>query len=94
MDATNPSATPTAASRTPIRIGAVGMIVRNLGGMTAYYRDLLGLEVQKETKDNIILGVGDVTRAIQKAYLDTVRGVGDRWSQWREVVPSATPRAA
>ena len=28
------------------------------------------------------------------AYIDTVRGVGDRWSQWREVVPSATSRAA
>jgi branched-chain amino acid aminotransferase len=44
--------------------------------------------------DDHELGVGDVTRALQKAYLDTVRGVSDRWSQWREVVPSVTPRAA
>jgi len=44
--------------------------------------------------DDHEIGVGDVTRAIQKAYLDTVRGVSDRWSQWREQVPSATPRAA
>jgi branched-chain amino acid aminotransferase len=44
--------------------------------------------------DDHELGVGDVTRAVQQAYLDTVRGVSDRWSQWRELVESATPRAA
>ena len=44
--------------------------------------------------DDHELGVGDVTRELQKAYLDTVRGVSDRWSQWRELVPSATSRAA
>jgi branched-chain amino acid aminotransferase len=38
--------------------------------------------------DNHELGVGPVTLAIQKAYLDTVRGVSDRWAQWRELVPS------
>ena len=34
------------------------------------------------------IGVGPVTKEIQKAYLDTVRGVSDRWAQWRELVPS------
>jgi branched-chain amino acid aminotransferase len=43
--------------------------------------------------DDHEIGVGEVTLAIQKAYLDTVRGASDRWSQWRELVPS-TSRAA
>jgi branched-chain amino acid aminotransferase len=38
--------------------------------------------------DNHELGVGPVTLAIQRAYLDTVRGVSDRWAQWRELVPA------
>jgi branched-chain amino acid aminotransferase len=38
--------------------------------------------------DDHELGVGDVTRAIQKAYLDTVRGQSDRWSQWLDHVPA------
>jgi branched-chain amino acid aminotransferase len=38
--------------------------------------------------DDHELGVGDVTRAIQSAYLDTVRGKSDRWGQWLEHVPS------
>ena len=49
MDAPNPSAIPTAASRTPVHIGAVGMIARDLDRLTAYYRDLLGLTVQERT---------------------------------------------
>jgi branched-chain amino acid aminotransferase len=36
--------------------------------------------------DDIEIGVGDVTRAIQKAYLDTAKGASDRWSHWREPV--------
>ncbi len=40
--------------------------------------------------DDHEIGVGDVTRELQKAYLDTVRGVSDRWAQWRELVPSMT----
>jgi len=31
MDAPNPSARPTLASRTPLRIGAIGLIARDLG---------------------------------------------------------------
>jgi branched-chain amino acid aminotransferase len=43
--------------------------------------------------DDHEIGVGDVTRQIQKAYLDTVRGVSERFAEWRELVPSMT-RAA
>ena len=38
--------------------------------------------------DDIEIGVGPVTRELQQAYLDTVRGASDRWAQWRELVPS------
>lgn len=61
MDATNPSAMPTAANRAPLHIGGVGLIVRNLDRMTAYYRDLLGLTVQWHTSGVAKLGVGDTT---------------------------------
>jgi branched-chain amino acid aminotransferase len=40
--------------------------------------------------DDIEIGVGPVTRELQQAYLDTVRGASDRWAQWRELVPSMT----
>jgi branched-chain amino acid aminotransferase len=43
--------------------------------------------------DDHEIGVGPVTQVLQKAYLDTVRGVSDRWTQWRELVPSASPTA-
>jgi branched-chain amino acid aminotransferase len=43
--------------------------------------------------DDHEIGVGPVTLEIQKAYLDTVRGVNNSWSQWREPVPSMS-RAA
>jgi len=36
--------------------------------------------------DDIEIGVGPVTREIQRAYLDTVNGENDRWAQWREPV--------
>jgi len=42
--------TSTAASRAPIHIGAVGMMVRNLDRLSAYYRDMLGLTVQEHTR--------------------------------------------
>jgi catechol 2,3-dioxygenase len=60
MDAPNPSAIPTAASRAPIHIGAVSMIVRDLDRVTAYYHDMLGLTVQEHTPQVAILGVGGV----------------------------------
>jgi branched-chain amino acid aminotransferase len=37
--------------------------------------------------DDHEIGVGEVTLKIQKAYLDTVRGQSERWSQWLEHVP-------
>jgi branched-chain amino acid aminotransferase len=43
--------------------------------------------------DDHELGVGPVTMALQSAYLEIVRGAGERWSKWREIVPSATPAA-
>jgi catechol 2,3-dioxygenase len=60
MDAPNLSAIPTAASRTPVHIGAVGMIARDLDRLAAYYRDLLGLSVQERTPETAILGVDGV----------------------------------
>jgi catechol 2,3-dioxygenase len=60
MYAPNPSASPTFASRTPLRIGAVGMIVRDLDGLTAYYRDMLGLTLMERTKDTARLGAGGI----------------------------------
>jgi catechol 2,3-dioxygenase len=61
MDAANPSAIPTAASRAPVHIGAAGMTVRDLDRLIAYYRDLLGLTVQEHTRQAARLGVGGVT---------------------------------
>ena len=40
--------------------------------------------------DDHELGVGPITQALQKAYLETVRGASERWAQWRELVPSMT----
>jgi len=68
MDAAKPSAIPTAASRAPVHIGAVGMTVRDLDRLTAYYRDLLGLTVQEHTGQSALLGAGGVT------LLELIRG--------------------
>ncbi len=40
--------------------------------------------------DDQEIGVGPVTLELQKTYLDTVKGLTDRWAQWRELVPSLT----
>ena len=37
--------------------------------------------------DDHEIGVGEITMAIQRAYLDTVRGKSERWSQWLDPVP-------
>jgi catechol 2,3-dioxygenase len=60
MDAPNPSATPTFASRTPLRIGAVALKVRNLPRLTSYYRDAIGLAVLEHGQDRATLGAGGV----------------------------------
>jgi branched-chain amino acid aminotransferase len=41
--------------------------------------------------DDITIGVGEITLQIQKAYLDTVKGLSDRWAQWREPVENFSP---
>ena len=60
MDATNPSATPTFASRTPLHIGSVALIARDLDRLAAYYTKLLGLTALKRTADGVVLGTGSV----------------------------------
>ena len=37
--------------------------------------------------DDHEIGVGEITLQIQSAYLDTVRGKSERWSQWLDPVP-------
>jgi catechol 2,3-dioxygenase len=61
MDAPNPSATPTFASRTPLHIGAVGLIARDVDLLTGYYQNLLGLTVLERTPKLAKLGVNGVT---------------------------------
>ena len=43
--------------------------------------------------DDHEIGVGQITRQLQKAYLDTVRGASDLFAEWRELVPSMTRSA-
>src|SRR3954470_13914762 len=61
MDAPHPSATPTFASRTPLHVGTIGLIARDLERLTNFYRDLLGLTVLQRTGRLSRLGVGDTT---------------------------------
>jgi catechol 2,3-dioxygenase len=60
MDAPNPSATPTFASRTPLHVGAVALKVRDLGLLAAYYQHVLGLAVLDRTGEGATLGAGGV----------------------------------
>ena len=60
MDAANPSAIPTFASRTPLHIGAVALKVRDLDRLTAYYHDAIGLAVLDRSKGGATLGAGGV----------------------------------
>jgi catechol 2,3-dioxygenase len=60
MDAPNPSATPTFASRTPLHVGAVALKVHDLDRIAAFYRDVLGLAVLDRGKVGAILGAGGV----------------------------------
>ena len=43
----------------------------------------------REVDDHVIGRPGPVTVEIQQAYLDTVHGRSDRWSQWLEYAPAA-----
>ena len=60
MDAPNPSALPTFASRTPLHVGAVGLRVKDLDRLCGFYRDVLGLSVLDRGKDVATLGAGGV----------------------------------
>ena len=60
MDAPNPSALPTLASRTPLHIGAISLKVRDLEALVAFYRDALGLSVVRTGEDGAALGAGGV----------------------------------
>jgi catechol 2,3-dioxygenase len=61
MDAINPSANVTFASRTPLHIGAVGLTVRDLDKVADFYRDAIGLEVLERSDGTGRLGAGDAT---------------------------------
>jgi catechol 2,3-dioxygenase len=61
MDAITPSANVTFSSRTPLHIGAVGLIVRDLDKVADFYRDVIGLEVKERTDGVVRLGAGDAT---------------------------------
>jgi branched-chain amino acid aminotransferase len=43
--------------------------------------------------DDVEIGVGPVTLEVQKAYLDTVRGTGERWVHWLDYA-ARTPAGA
>ncbi|MGE0564684.1 MAG: VOC family protein [Pseudolabrys sp.] len=60
MDAPNPSAVPTFANRTPIRIGETALAVRDLDRVADYYRVLLGLSEIERSADALRLGAGGV----------------------------------
>ena len=60
MDAPNPSALPTFASRTPLHIGAISLKARNFEALVAFYRDALGLSVINDSGHGTALGVGGV----------------------------------
>ena len=57
MDAPNPSATPTFANRTPLSVESVTLTARDLGRLTAYYSEMLGLSLLDRGNDFVLLGV-------------------------------------
>lgn len=57
MDATHPSARLSMANRTPMRIGAYGLLVRDLASVTDFYRRTVGFDVVEKQQDRAVLGV-------------------------------------
>jgi branched-chain amino acid aminotransferase len=47
----------------------------------------------REVDDHVVGPPGPVTVAIQQAYLDTVHGRSERWSQWLEFAPATKTQA-
>jgi catechol 2,3-dioxygenase len=60
MDAPNPSAQPTFASRTPIHVGSVALKVRDLDRVASFYRDVIGLTPIEAGAAHVRLGAGGV----------------------------------
>jgi catechol 2,3-dioxygenase len=54
-----PFAGPGFASRTPVRIGAAALKVRDAERMTSYYRDVIGLAVLARGPSSVTLGTGE-----------------------------------
>jgi catechol 2,3-dioxygenase len=61
MDASNPSAIPTFANRTPLHVGKVGLVVRDLERVAGFYRDVIGLAVLDRDGKRGRLGVNGIT---------------------------------
>lgn len=60
MDAANPSASPTYANTTPLRIGAVALKARDLARLTDFYVDAIGLHVIDRDSKTVRLGAGGI----------------------------------
>src|SRR6185295_7946812 len=80
MDAPNPSASPTFANTTPLRIGAVGLKVRDLSRLTDFYANAIGLNVIDRDTKTARLGAGGITllnlEAAPDALPDDPRSAG------------------
>jgi catechol 2,3-dioxygenase len=72
MDAPNPSASPTFANTTPLRIGAVGLKARDLSRLTDFYTNAIGLQVIDRDTKTARLGAGGVTLLELEAAPDAI----------------------
>jgi catechol 2,3-dioxygenase len=59
MSATVESRAGTEALDAPVHIGAVSLRVSDLPGLTAFYRDAIGLALIRQSADEVVLGIGD-----------------------------------
>jgi branched-chain amino acid aminotransferase len=48
----------------------------------------------RSVDDHEVGAPGEITLKLQKAYLDTVRGGGERWSHWLDYAPMPAPEPA
>ncbi|MCC7348215.1 MAG: VOC family protein [Variibacter sp.] len=60
MDAPSPSSRPTMANRTPMRIGAYALAVRDLDKVSRFYQQMVGLEEMARSAQGATLGIGGV----------------------------------
>jgi catechol 2,3-dioxygenase len=56
MDAQNPSVFPNLATRAPLHVGAYALSVRDLDGLTQFYREVVGLDVMDKGARKAVLG--------------------------------------